>query len=192
MTTDTAIPHATTAWSTTWGVVGGPITAAVIETGAAAIAARHQLRLHRPGPQAPLQLTDPAGGVLLTVRWRPATPTRPDTLGHVLPDQPCLQVLIDAHPAARPRPRTCTPLHERTRRSDLAELREITASMPLLTRHATPDANLSGWAVIVRDHYVENTLALLLAIQRCGVPPQWISHWPRATRPTTATASTPP
>ncbi|WP_433513755.1 Gfo/Idh/MocA family oxidoreductase [Nonomuraea sp. CA-143628] len=171
MTTDTAIPSATT----TWEVADGPITPAAIEAEAAAIAARHQLRLHRPGPQAHLQLTDPGGTVLVTVRWRHATLARPDTLSHVLPDQPRLQILIDAHPGGQAAADDLhAELRQQTRRYDPAELRAITASMPLLARHATPDTALSTWAVIVRDHYVENTLALLLAIQHCGVPPQWI------------------
>ncbi|MEU0484546.1 Gfo/Idh/MocA family oxidoreductase [Streptosporangium sp. NPDC006013] len=46
--------------------------------------------------------------------------------------------------------------------------------MPLLARYATPAPHLGGWAVIFRDHFVENTLAFLLAVQQAGVPPEWI------------------
>ncbi|SDI49976.1 Oxidoreductase family, NAD-binding Rossmann fold [Sinosporangium album] len=171
MTTDTAIPSATT----TWEVVGGPIPPAAIEPEAAGIAARHQLRLHRPGPQAHLQLTEADGTVLVAVSWRPATPALPEVLSHVLPGRPRLDILIDARPGGQAAADDLhTALREQARRYDPSELSAITASMPLLARHSTPDANLAGWAVIARDHYVENTLALLLAIQRCGVPPQWI------------------
>ncbi|HEY6425207.1 MAG TPA: hypothetical protein VIY28_18590 [Pseudonocardiaceae bacterium] len=60
------------------------------------------------------------------------------------------------------------------RRYSPAELARITASMPLLARYSTPDPVWTEWALIFRDHYVENTVGLLLAAHRAGIPAEWV------------------
>jgi hypothetical protein len=68
------------------------------------------------------------------------------------------------------------------------ELDALVDSMPLLSRVAThnpaePDwqPDLSDWAVIWRDHFVEDTLASLLALTKVGVEPHFIMASTRAT-----------
>ncbi|GAA4236857.1 hypothetical protein FHR32_006109 [Streptosporangium album] len=108
------------------------------------------------------------------MRWHPYAPERPDTLSHVLPEE-CSEILLDVWSGGEEAAGDLQAwLHARMRCYDSAELAQITASMPLLARHATPDGHLARWAVIFRDHYVENSLAFLMALQEAGVPPQWI------------------
>lgn len=54
-----------------------------------------------------------------------------------------------------------------------AQLEAIRASMPLLHRFATQGASVHGWSLIFRDHYVENSVAFLLATARAGIPVEW-------------------
>lgn len=54
-----------------------------------------------------------------------------------------------------------------------AQIEAIYASSPLLRQFATADPGLHGWALIFRDHYVENTLAFLTATHRAGIPAKW-------------------
>lgn len=80
-----------------------------------------------------------------------------------------MEVLIDAAPSDLAR-RITERLSARTRRYTPPDLAGITASMPLLARYATPDPVWAGWALIFRDHYVENTLGFLLSAHRAGIP----------------------
>ncbi|SFK20151.1 S-adenosyl-L-homocysteine hydrolase, NAD binding domain [Streptosporangium canum] len=170
MTLDTVPLRASAAWD----VLRGPIPPAVLADGAADIAARHDLHVDHVDPHALTLTTSPGGAPLVTVRWHPRTPERPDTLSHVLPAD-YLEILLDVHPGGG---EAAASLHgwlrDRLRCYDPAELLQIGASMPLLARHATHDPHLADWAVIFRDHYVENTLAFLLALQQAGVPAEWI------------------
>lgn len=58
-----------------------------------------------------------------------------------------------------------------------SELAAIDNSLPLL-REVSSKPSMSevfaGWAVIWRDHFVEDTLAAVLAFVHLGVPPEWI------------------
>ncbi|MCX4406088.1 MULTISPECIES: hypothetical protein [unclassified Streptomyces] len=54
------------------------------------------------------------------------------------------------------------------------ELDQIVANMPLLKRYAQPDAIWNSWALIFRDHYVENSVGFLLGCERAGLAPEWI------------------
>lgn len=54
-----------------------------------------------------------------------------------------------------------------------AEVEAICASAPLLYQYARVGTALDGWALIFRDHYVENSLAFLTASRRAGIPAQW-------------------
>ncbi|MEU8042413.1 hypothetical protein [Streptosporangium sp. NPDC049078] len=162
------------ATSATWDVLRGPIPPDALPTGAAEVAERHGLRVQQPGPDS-LLLADTGDVPRVAVRWHPCTLDRPDTLSHVLPDQQPIEILLDVHPGGQEAAEDLRAwLRGRLRCYDPAELRQLTASMPLLARFATRDAHLDGWAVIFRDHYVENTLAFLLALQRSGVPAEWI------------------
>ncbi|MER7983699.1 hypothetical protein [Streptomyces sp. NPDC095817] len=55
-----------------------------------------------------------------------------------------------------------------------AELDQIVESMPLLYRYAKSDAAWNSWALVFRDHYVENSVGFLLACERAGLAPEWI------------------
>lgn len=57
-----------------------------------------------------------------------------------------------------------------------AETEALWNSMPLLKQIAESDdgAPVSDWALIFRDHYVENSIGFLLAVERAGIPSQWI------------------
>lgn len=54
------------------------------------------------------------------------------------------------------------------------EIAAIRANMPLLARYAEPDGSLHGWALLFRDHYVENSVGFVLATEQAGIPPEWI------------------
>ncbi|MDT8913516.1 hypothetical protein [Amycolatopsis sp. PS_44_ISF1] len=55
-----------------------------------------------------------------------------------------------------------------------AELDSITHAMPMLESVLGDDSPLAGWALIFRDHFVENSVGFLRAVERCGMPPEWI------------------
>ncbi|GAA2346190.1 hypothetical protein [Streptomyces violaceusniger] len=55
-----------------------------------------------------------------------------------------------------------------------AEIDTIVRGMPLVDRYATPEPALRDWALIFRDHYVENSVGFLLGIERVGIDPKWI------------------
>ncbi|GHC87271.1 hypothetical protein GCM10010349_73890 [Streptomyces flavofungini] len=55
-----------------------------------------------------------------------------------------------------------------------AEADTIVAAMPLLGRYDAPEPAFADWALIFRDHYVENSVGLLLAMERAGIAPEWI------------------
>lgn len=56
------------------------------------------------------------------------------------------------------------------------EIQAILNSMPLLMEFApnNPDPALSQFALIWRDHFLEENVALLQAFERAGIEPQWI------------------
>jgi hypothetical protein len=158
-----------------WSVLRGPATPDELRAVLTEIAAAHDLDVRHAGPQtlilAPRDSTDGQ----LTLRWQSHTPTQQGTLGHVRRPDPHLEILID------PGPGTAALTKQILSRLSLcldaysdAELDQITATMPLVARYATPDLGLDGWALIFRDHYVENTVGFLLGAQRAGIPPAWI------------------
>ncbi|WP_211591847.1 NAD-binding protein [Microbispora sp. H10836] len=157
-----------------WQVLHGPIHPADLQAEVTRFAASQGLTVAALDPHG-LVLTFPDGRGGVTLRWRRSTPERPDTLSHVLPAEPSLEILLDPHPGgADVAQRLAGQLAPRLRRFSQAELDQIVASMPLLSRYAVPSPALEGWAVIFRDHYVENTLGFLLALERAGVPARWI------------------
>jgi S-adenosylhomocysteine hydrolase/predicted dehydrogenase len=54
------------------------------------------------------------------------------------------------------------------------EIAAIQANMPLLARYAEPDGSFDGWALLFRDHYVENSVGFVLGAEHAGIPPEWI------------------
>jgi S-adenosylhomocysteine hydrolase len=55
-----------------------------------------------------------------------------------------------------------------------AELAAIRGSMPLTSRFAHLDGAFDGWALLFRDHYLEHSVGFVLAMQRAGIPAEWI------------------
>ncbi|MFI2204726.1 NAD(P)-dependent oxidoreductase [Streptomyces sp. NPDC020192] len=110
----------------------------------------------------------------LALRWHPYTPLQPDTLSHAIPATH-LEILLDHKEQVADAAADLTGwLRTALRRFHPDELDQITATMPLLAQFTPTTSVLADWAVIFRDHYVENTLGFLLALQHAGVPTQWI------------------
>ncbi len=159
----------------TWRVLRGPIRAADLRAGISEIATAHELAVSSPAPDSLILTTSSDDRTRVALRWRRYAPDRTDTLSHVLPTAPHLEILIDHEGGgATVAERIRSWLTGRLRRFSPEELDQIVATMPLLDRYAVPSPVLDGWAVIFRDHYVENTLGFLLAIERAGVPAEWI------------------
>lgn len=55
-----------------------------------------------------------------------------------------------------------------------AEVDGILEAMPLLRRYADCDGTFGSWALVFRDHYVENSVGFLHAFEEAGMDPQWI------------------
>jgi len=55
-----------------------------------------------------------------------------------------------------------------------AEIASIVRGMPLVDRYATEEPALRDWALIFRDHYVENSVGFLLGMERAGIDREWI------------------
>ena len=55
-----------------------------------------------------------------------------------------------------------------------AEIHAIERVMPLLSRYSTRSNLLESWALIFRDHYLEHSVGFVLALERAGIPPEWI------------------
>lgn len=159
-----------------WAVLRGPITDDQIRTITSGLATTHQLTADHPGDRV-VRLTDPArDGAAVTVRWKPLPPQPPHSLGFQVEPPPAVEILID--PRTGPVERIAGELHERLAAATLpyarAELDGIRDSMPLLRRYSTPNAAFDGWALIFRDHLLEHSVGLLLAMERAGIPPEWI------------------
>ncbi|MBO7936569.1 hypothetical protein [Streptomyces antibioticus] len=176
----TTLAHAPTPADTptAWTVLRGPIDPDTLTTGVTEIAARHHLQAVSSGP-ASLLLTptdaEPARAQV-TLRWQPYIPPRPDTLSHIL-SATHLEILLDHREQGTHAAADLTGwLKTALRRFHPDELEQITATMPLLAQFTptTTTHALADWAVIFRDHYVENTLGFLLALQRAGTPTRWI------------------
>jgi S-adenosylhomocysteine hydrolase len=160
---------------TAWQVLRGPIHPDSLQAEVTQFAAAHRLAVVVSEPQSMVLTSpgDPQAG--LTLRWQSSTLDRPDTLSHVVPAEPYLEILLDHQPGeAEAALQLVNRLASRLRRFSQVELDQIIATMPLLDRYAVPSTAMAGWAVIFRDHYVENTLGFLLALQQTGVSAEWI------------------
>ncbi|WP_285729328.1 Gfo/Idh/MocA family oxidoreductase [Nocardiopsis sp. ATB16-24] len=158
----------------TWTVLHGPLTPERVAQEATDIAARHHLHLVRTPNGLLLTEQNHEDDPLLRVGWRPHTPTAPDTLTHTVPaDQ--VEILIHHQPTGATAATDLTEaLNQALACFTHTEQEQISAAMPLLDRFTPDRSHLADWAIIVRDHYVENTLGLIQALLRAGVPAQWI------------------
>ncbi|CUU60605.1 S-adenosyl-L-homocysteine hydrolase, NAD binding domain [Parafrankia irregularis] len=154
-----------------WRVVHGPLSPDELRAALVQITAAHGLPVEFPHPDTAVVPLSGGAPADLTVRWRATYPPVPDAQAHPLESEPHLEILLDSHPAgAREAARLIDELVMRLRRHSSGELDRIRAHLPLIDRYATTDLGLECWALIFRDHYVENTLGFLLAIHRAGIP----------------------
>ncbi|MCX2968215.1 MULTISPECIES: hypothetical protein [Streptomyces] len=160
--------------SAPWAVLRGPLTDHQIHTIIRGLATAHQLAADHLGDHA-IRLADPArDGAAVTVRWKPLPTQPPRSLGFLADPPPTVEILIDPGPAGQ----IAGELHERLTAAALpytrGELDGIRDSMPLLHRYSTPTPAFDGWALIFRDHFLEHSVGFILAMERAGIPPEWI------------------
>lgn len=158
-----------------WRVLRGPGTPAGLHAVLAEIAETHHLHLSYGWAGSALLGRDDGRAGQVAIRWQPYEPDGQRTQGHIQAPDPGLEVLID------PAPGSAAIAEQITRRLSRhllaycqAELDQITATMPLVNRYATPELGMDRWALIFRDHYVENSVGFLLGTRRAGVPAEWI------------------
>lgn len=158
-----------------WVVLRGPLGSDAVIAATATIAARHQLRceypvagtIHLSGPDAPHSL--------VTVRWKKLPPQAPRTLGFQVPSPAAVDILIDHGPGADGlAAELYDVLSARALPYTDSELDGIRAAMPLLERYSTPQPAFDNWALLFRDHYLEHSSGFVLAMERAGIPAEWI------------------
>ncbi|MFF9526692.1 hypothetical protein ACF1DV_32670 [Streptomyces achromogenes] len=156
-----------------WTVLRGPVTG---ETATAtALAARHHLACEHED-SGRLRLTDPVTShTLVTVRWMSLPPQAPRALGFQVPPSAAVDILIDPHPGGH---RLAAELHDALAARLLpytgSELDGIRAAMPLLEHYRRPNPAFNNWALLFRDHYLEHSTGFVLAMERAGIPAEWI------------------
>ena len=174
--------------NTGWTVRHGPLTPEQLVEGVTAIAERHQMHMSRIDAQTLVLTHAPSDSPgrsrreadEIRVRWRRHTPPAPETLAHAVPDS--IEILIEHPPGTVPTAELLAWLEPALNRFSSTERAHITASMPLLMAAAPGCAPLSEWALIVRDHYTENTLGFIYALRDAGVPAQWIVAYAKGDR----------
>ncbi|MFJ2669563.1 hypothetical protein [Streptomyces sp. NPDC087525] len=139
----------------------------------------------RPTAEHTLEVLQPGnyrvrlGDSCLDVRSRPLPDVAPDTLDHILPAAGSRRVLLTT---SGPLPDDIRALfvallEKLTLRGQCyseAEIDSIVRAMPLVDRYATKEPALADWALIFRDHYVENSVGFLLGMERAGLDPNWV------------------
>ncbi|MFF3730928.1 Gfo/Idh/MocA family oxidoreductase [Streptomyces sp. NPDC002476] len=158
-----------------WTVLRGPISGEAVTTAARALAARHQLDCEHQEPGT-LRLTAPESSrTLVTVRFRSVPPQAPRTLGFQVPPPAAVDILIDPHPDGI---QIAAELHDAIAARVLpytrSELDGIRAAMPLLEHYSRPHPAFEDWALLFRDHYLEHSTGFVLAMERAGIPAEWI------------------
>lgn len=119
------------------------------------------------------------GDSCLEIRSQALPDVAPDTLDHILPAAGSRRVLLTT---SGPLPdevravfvRLLEKLTLRGQCYSEAEIDSIIRAMPLVDRYATKEPALAGWALIFRDHYVENSVGFLLGMERAGLDPDWV------------------
>ncbi|WP_051967328.1 Rossmann-fold NAD(P)-binding domain-containing protein [Kitasatospora mediocidica] len=160
-----------------WAVLSGPISGEAVTAAVTALATRHQLRCVRESAGT-LRLADPVTShPLVTVRFRSLPPQAPRTLGFHLPPPAAVDILIDPGPGSGGR-RLAAELRDTLAAHALpytdGELDGIRAAMPLLERYSGAQPAFENWALIFRDHYLEHSTGFVLAMERAGIPAEWI------------------
>ncbi|MFM9443697.1 hypothetical protein [Streptomyces acidiscabies] len=118
-------------------------------------------------------------GTPVHVRSRPVANAAPDTLDAIDPPAARTQVLLAAQGALSP---AAEAVFERLAGAVTqdgwcytdAEITSIVRGMPLVDRYATEEPALRDWALVFRDHYVENSVGFLLGMERAGIDRKWI------------------
>ncbi|MFY1633568.1 NAD(P)-dependent oxidoreductase [Solwaraspora sp. WMMB335] len=152
-----------------WHVLHGPVTPEELRAALGQIASVHGLLVTHPQPDTAVLLREDQS-VNVTVRWRDHLPQAPDSQAHNLESETHLEVLLDSSADDATRTALVNDLTLRLRRHSDSELGRLRTHLPLIDQYATADLGLDGWALIFRDHYVENTLGFLLGIHRAGIP----------------------
>ncbi|WP_051812500.1 NAD(P)-dependent oxidoreductase, partial [Kitasatospora sp. MBT63] len=119
------------------------------------------------------------GGHRVRLTLEPAAPERHRTLDPVVPEPALWRTAIStAAPADAELPAAVQEIlaavRERADRLTDAESAAVWAAMPLLRHFAGRGRRIDGWALVFRDHYVENSVGFLLAAERAGIPREWI------------------
>jgi adenosylhomocysteinase len=164
----------------TLAVVRGPLCPADVVAAAVTLADKHGLPIELPVAAEPigaLRIGD--RGAAVEFRWRPAPRPATGTLGVPVPTPTWIEVVLTlaGEPAAAIDGVLADAgmlLRQRADAFTDVELRTITEAMPLVERFSDPCAALARWAVIFRDHYVENSVGFLWGLQRAGVQPACI------------------
>lgn len=157
-----------------WEVIRGPLKPIDIDRLVREVAVHHHLHPTDTTDGLNLRATEHEPDSVLSVFWRPHTPDGPDTLTHTVPTGQ-VEIHLRHHPSAA---EAATDLAQTLGRAAAAftpaEREAIGACMPLLGTFTPRPGHLADWAVIVRDHYVENTLGFIGALTETGVPARWI------------------
>ncbi|MFI0739105.1 hypothetical protein ACH4PU_13595 [Streptomyces sp. NPDC021100] len=138
------------------------------------VPARPELTVYGPG-----RYTVRVDGTRLDIRSRPLSHQPPGTLDPVVAGPGIHRIVLTASGAPSERAHDlftalATAVDRWAQCYTEAEAAAIVAGMPLLDRYARPEPALSGWALVFRDHYVENSVGFLLAMERAGLAPEWI------------------
>ncbi|MFI0976930.1 hypothetical protein ACH4SP_07880 [Streptomyces sp. NPDC021093] len=162
-------------------VVEGPLDPADLLAVVRGVVDGHRGTLARPEltVHAPDRYTVLADGARLDIRSSPLPDEPPGTLDPVLEGPPHCRILLLASGGVTERARALfdeltEAIGRRARCYTEAEAAAIVAGMPLLDRYTRPEPALDGWALVFRDHYVENSVGFLLAMERAGLDPEWI------------------
>ncbi|MCY0919021.1 hypothetical protein [Streptomyces sp. H27-H5] len=132
-----------------------------------------------PAERGPGDMLMELDGTSVRLCSRPIADTAPGTLDPVVPAAARTQVLLSAAGPLSARAgavfdRVVEALTLRGHCYTDAEVDTIVGGMPLVARYATEEPAFRDWALIFRDHYVENSVGFLLGMERAGIDPQWI------------------
>jgi len=157
-----------------WQIHAGHIDAQQVVDVAHEIAVLESLTVDVDHEDGRVSLVAPDGRV--EARWRTLAQSPPRTLRHQLPAVPQTEVLLSwqGQRLTEVARRLSEAILDRAAPYSEQELDGIVASMPLVEQFSKPAAEFEQWAVIFRDHYVENSVGFLLGMERAGVPPEWI------------------
>ncbi|EMF01238.1 hypothetical protein [Streptomyces mobaraensis] len=170
-------PHPPGPYAVVEGPLGVTDLLAVVRTvldGHGPASVRPELTVHGPG-----RYTVRVDGARLDVRSSPLSDQPPGTLDPVVAGPGTHRIVLTASGAPSERAHDlftalAAAVDRRAQCYTEAEAAAIVAGMPLLDRYARPEPALSRWALVFRDHYVENSVGFLLAMERAGLAPEWI------------------